>query len=137
MKSGMIRKEDLHANNNEEVDVVLKIYLSRPDWKEIQEKPFYQELLQHLDRLGKESPSEKWEKMMEDQERKSPQRGVARPRGTDSAKIIKVIETKSLRGKGTPDDPCRIVRQYWSFNGKLLAENDPDGKDPDEKGKAK
>lgn len=81
--------------------------------------------------------SDQWEKMMEDQERKLPQRGVARPRGTDSAKIIKVIETKSLRGKGTPDDPCRIVRQYWSFNGKLLAENDPDGKDPDEKGKAK
>ncbi len=48
-----------------------------------------------------------------------------RPRGTDNAKVIQVIETCSLRGKGTDDDPCRNVKQYWDFDGKLLAESDP------------
>lgn len=50
---------------------------------------------------------------------------TVRPRGTDSAKVIQVIETKSLRGKGTIDDQCRLVTQYWDFEGKLIAENDP------------
>ena len=48
-----------------------------------------------------------------------------RPRATDSAKIIKVIETKSLVGFGTNEDPCRIVTQYWDFDGLLLATVDP------------
>ncbi len=48
-----------------------------------------------------------------------------RPRGTDSARVIQVIETTALRGEGTEDDKCRQVKQYWNFNGKLLAENDP------------
>lgn len=48
-----------------------------------------------------------------------------RPRGTDSARVIQVIETKSLRGVGTEEDPCRLVTQYWDFDGDLLAENDP------------
>lgn len=44
-------------------------------------------------------------------------------RGTDSAKVIRVIETKSIKGTGTEKDPVRVVTQYWSLNGKLLAEN--------------
>lgn len=52
------------------------------------------------------------------------------PRGTDSARIIEVIETKSARGSGkTNEDPCRIVIQYWSVKGELLAENDPAAKE--------
>lgn len=51
--------------------------------------------------------------------------GMSRPRGTDSAKVIKVIETQSLRGSGTKEDNCRVVTQYWDFDGNLLAENDP------------
>ena len=50
----------------------------------------------------------------------------ARPRGTDKARVISVIETQSLRGAGTEEDPCRIVIQYWDFDGKKLAENDPE-----------
>ena len=50
---------------------------------------------------------------------------TARPRGTDGAKAVLVIETEALRGCGTEDDPCRIVRQYWSLEGELLAQNDP------------
>lgn len=50
---------------------------------------------------------------------------MARPRGTDSARVIQVIETKSLRGTGTEKDLCREVTQYWDFDGNLLSENDP------------
>lgn len=45
-------------------------------------------------------------------------------RGTDSAKVIEVIVTTAMRGSGTDEDPCRIITQYWDFDGKLLAEND-------------
>ena len=54
---------------------------------------------------------------------------MARPRGTDEARIICVIETKSLRGEGTETDKCRIVTQYWDLNGNLLAESDPCGEE--------
>lgn len=50
----------------------------------------------------------------------------ARPRGTDSARVIQVIETKALRGKGeNEEDMCRNVTQYWSLDGEFLVENDP------------
>ena len=49
---------------------------------------------------------------------------MIRPRGTDGARVIPVIETRSLRGEGTEEDKCREVRQYWDFDGNLLAEND-------------
>lgn len=49
---------------------------------------------------------------------------MARPRGTDSARVIRVIETKTLRGAGTEEDVCRLVTQYWDFEGNLLAERD-------------
>ena len=51
-------------------------------------------------------------------------KGTTRPRGTDGARVIRVIETKSLRGIGTEEDPARIVTQYWDFKGNLLAEAD-------------
>lgn len=41
------------------------------------------------------------------------------------AKVIQVIETEITRGKGVKDDPFRAVPQYWTFDGTLLAENDP------------
>ena len=47
-----------------------------------------------------------------------------RPRGTDKAKVIKVIQTKSLIGLGTKEDPVRQIYQYWDFKGKLLAKHD-------------
>lgn len=49
---------------------------------------------------------------------------AAIPRGTDLAKVISVIQTESLKGAGTDKDPVRLVKQYWSFEGKLLGEND-------------
>ena len=49
---------------------------------------------------------------------------TARPRGTDKAKVIKVIRTESLIGRGTKEDPARFIYQYWDFKGRLLAQND-------------
>ena len=43
----------------------------------------------------------------------------------ESAREVTVIETKFLRGFGTKEDICRVVRQYWDMDGNLLAENDP------------
>ena len=45
-------------------------------------------------------------------------------RGTDLARVIRIIETQSLKGEGTSMNPCRIVKQYWDFDGTLLAEKD-------------
>lgn len=42
-------------------------------------------------------------------------------RGTDSAKVIQVIVTESLEGRGTADSPYRVIKQYWSLDGELLA----------------
>jgi hypothetical protein len=42
------------------------------------------------------------------------------------AEVIKVICVCCTRGKGiSDDDPCRMVTQYWSLDGVLLAERDP------------
>jgi hypothetical protein len=45
--------------------------------------------------------------------------------GTYCAKLIKVIETRSLIGEVTCLDPPRILYQYFDLNGHLLAEHDP------------
>lgn len=45
----------------------------------------------------------------------------ARPRGTDQAKLVTLIETSALCGYGSAGDPCYIQRQYWSLDGKLVA----------------
>lgn len=40
-------------------------------------------------------------------------------------RVIRVIESDVMRGKGTPYDPVRHVPQYWTLDGKtLLAEED-------------
>lgn len=49
------------------------------------------------------------------------QKSTVRPRGTDSAKVIQVIVTETLVGRGTEDDPCETKKQYWSMDGELLA----------------
>lgn len=45
--------------------------------------------------------------------------------------IIPVIRTSlTVRGKGTQEDPMRRITQYWSCEGELLAEQDPDPPEP-------
>lgn len=51
---------------------------------------------------------------------------MVRSDGTESAKVIQVIETKAKRGLGIEKDPVREVTQYWSLDGKFLAERDDD-----------
>lgn len=50
---------------------------------------------------------------------------AGRPRGAASARVVQVIEVQISRGKGTEQDMCRPVTQYWSLEGELLAEFDP------------
>ena len=47
---------------------------------------------------------------------------ITRPRGTDSAKLVTLIETTALAGTGTRDDPLYVRHQYWTPNGELIAE---------------
>ena len=49
---------------------------------------------------------------------------MLRPNGTNSAKVIQVIETKAKRGMGTKKDPAREVIQYRDLKGVFLAESD-------------
>ncbi|MCI8526451.1 MAG: carboxypeptidase [Oscillospiraceae bacterium] len=56
------------------------------------------------------------------------EKSAARPGGTNSAEVIRVIKTTAARGAGSKEDPCRIVIQYWSFEGELLAEHDSETK---------
>ncbi|MCI9507664.1 MAG: carboxypeptidase [Oscillospiraceae bacterium] len=51
--------------------------------------------------------------------------GIVYPRGVDSARVIQIIETIAARGSGSSEQPSRMVTQYWSLEGKLLAEADP------------
>lgn len=79
---------------------------------EIKTQDLFLELLTREDREKVLSP------FIEDIKRNN---NTARPRGTDSAKVIQVIVTEALEGIGTDDDPCRIQRRYWSLDGELLA----------------
>lgn len=44
-----------------------------------------------------------------------------RPRGTDGAKVMQVIVTKALEGRGTEADPCFTQLRVWTLDGELLA----------------
>ena len=46
-------------------------------------------------------------------------------KGSRNAQIMEVIVVSTAVGKGTTDDPIRIITEYWSKRGKLLAVNDP------------
>ncbi|MNV81866.1 hypothetical protein D3C71_1755610 [compost metagenome] len=43
----------------------------------------------------------------------------------DTCKVIQVIETRLTRRGNGIDDPVRIITQYWTLDGVLLAEVDP------------
>ena len=48
-----------------------------------------------------------------------------KPQPYDSARVIQVVETNLTRhGDGSEENPWRVVRQYWTFDGELLAEVD-------------
>lgn len=43
----------------------------------------------------------------------------------DSVKNINIIEIVYRKGTGTEGDPYRLIKQYWSTDGILLAVSDP------------
>jgi hypothetical protein len=43
----------------------------------------------------------------------------------DRARVVQVIETTLQRRGNGKDDPLRVVTQYWTLDGKLIAERDP------------
>ena len=43
----------------------------------------------------------------------------------DTVRVIEVIETTLTRRGDGKDAPVRVIRQYWSKGGELLAEVDP------------
>lgn len=47
------------------------------------------------------------------------------PQETKSARVVSVIETITLAGSGTDEDPLYEIHQYWSLTGKLLAKSAP------------
>lgn len=50
---------------------------------------------------------------------------MKQPCPIQSVRIIEVVEVKAAQGAGTHDDVCRIVTQYWSTTGELLATRNP------------
>lgn len=64
---------------------------------------------------------------MSEQKEKLPMKehvNSAKVRGTDSAQVLQVIQTKTLIGAGTTENPYRKLVQYWGCDGELLAEKD-------------
>lgn len=52
--------------------------------------------------------------------------GTANRKGSRSAALIRVIAVQTAVGSGTESDPNRIITEYWSLSGELLAVNDPE-----------
>lgn len=48
-----------------------------------------------------------------------------------SVRIREVIEVMATRGAGVPGNPVRLVTQFWSRDGQLLAERDPETATPE------
>lgn len=51
--------------------------------------------------------------------------GFTRLTGVNEAKVISVIEIKSLAGKGVEGNPHYVVTEYYSLEGELLARHNP------------
>lgn len=49
---------------------------------------------------------------------------TVRPRGTDSVRVISVVEVTTTVGDGMPGNPMRTMTEYWSLSGARLAVRD-------------
>lgn len=52
--------------------------------------------------------------------------GAANRKGSRSAALVRVIAVETVVGSGTESDPNRVIKEYWSLSGELLAVNDPE-----------
>lgn len=56
---------------------------------------------------------------------KNKRRGaLAMLKSVEEAKIVVLIETVSHRGNGTQENPDRLIREYWTLDGKKAGEYD-------------
>lgn len=44
---------------------------------------------------------------------------------TQTVRVVQVVETRTLVGEGTDQDPYTTVTEYWSFEGQRLGLLDP------------
>jgi hypothetical protein len=51
--------------------------------------------------------------------------GFTRLTGVNEAKVIEVIEIKSIAGEGVDGNPFYEVTEYYSLDGTLLARHNP------------
>lgn len=77
-----------------------------------------QELMEALENAVRE-PSTETDKIIYEYAKKW-FKETARPNGTRGARIIPVIVTEALEGRGTEIDPLNIKRQYWTLDGKPI-----------------
>ena len=42
-----------------------------------------------------------------------------------SVKVVEVVQVVTTKGNGTDEDPNRVITEYWSLDGELLAVVDP------------
>lgn len=61
---------------------------------------------------------------MEENKTAPKRRAVVRSR-IKSAQLMEVIAVSACVGSGTKQDPNRVVTEYWSKEGMLLAVSDP------------
>lgn len=60
-------------------------------------------------------------------EKTAPQeQGAVRFAKSHGARTVEVIEVLTVAGAGTEEDPKRVITEYWSKDGTLLAVNDPE-----------
>ncbi len=64
--------------------------------------------------------------MMEEKNFASLSREAELRRGSRSAQMMNVIVVNTVIGKGTERDPKRVITEYWSLKGELLAVSDPE-----------
>lgn len=55
----------------------------------------------------------------------APQRGAVMKGRSKYVSLIEVILVQACVGDGTEQNPNRIIAEYWSKDGELLAVNDP------------
>lgn len=42
----------------------------------------------------------------------------------EKVEIVQMIKVTAARGTGIKEDPVRQIKQYWDFDGNLIAEKD-------------
>ena len=55
----------------------------------------------------------------------APTKGAVMKKHSKSALLMEVIAVQTCIGDGTEQNPNRIITEYWSKDGKLIAVNHP------------